>query len=266
MKRIIILGLSLILLFFLAFTLQKQLSTQPETETVPNSNQFMPEENNRLGEEQAKEDSNNQSNTTESLANEGKTDSAEVNTETDTEATTELATYNSNPDQTTQDLPMIETTLETTTIAEMAQEKNLINTDLPETVIIDENDQKYSLYRLLDRPTIINVWASWCPPCREEMPYFQEQYDLHHEDIQFIMLNATLSRPSETQEAAQEYLNEFNYTMPMYYDLGFNNQVKLETAILPYTIVIHADGSFDRYPGQMSENQLIEIIDGLLAE
>ena len=260
MKRLTILGLSLVFIFILAFTLQQQLSTSPKTESSLTSSQQIASETEQSVSEQTTADNNehsdNESETTPTLADSNKNN----------EATTELATYNSNPDQTTQELPMIETTLETTTIAEMAQEKNLINTDLPETVIIDQNGQKYSLYRLLDRPTIINVWASWCPPCREEMPYFQKQYDLHHEDIQFVMLNATLSRPSETEEAAKEYLKEFNYTMPIYYDLGFNNQVKLETAILPYTIVVHADGSFDRYPGQMSEEQLIEIIAGLLAE
>lgn len=265
MKRLTILGLSLVFIFILAFTLQQQLSTSSKTESSLTSSQQIASETEQSVSEQATADNNEQS-TIDSTDNETDSNFTVADSNENNEATTELATYNSNPDQTTQELPMIETTLETTTIAEMAQEKNLINTDLPETVIIDQNNQKYSLYRLLDRPTIINVWASWCPPCREEMPYFQKQYDLHHEDIQFVMLNATLSRPSETEEAAKEYLKEFNYTMPIYYDLGFNNQVKLETAILPYTIVVHADGSFDRYPGQMSEEQLIEIIDGLLAE
>ncbi|MGX7078322.1 TlpA family protein disulfide reductase [Globicatella sanguinis] len=265
MKRLTILGLSLVFIFILAFTLQQQLLSSPKTESSLTSSQETASETDQSVSNQAISDNNEQS-TIDATNNETDQNSTVADSNENNEATTELVTYHSNPDQTTQELPMIETTLETTTIAEMAQEKNLINTDLPETVIIDQNDQKYSLYRLLDRPTIINVWASWCPPCREEMPYFQKQYDLHHEDIQFIMLNATLSRPSETEEAAKEYLKEFNYTMPIYYDLGFNNQVKLETAILPYTIVIHADGSFDRYPGQMSEEQLIEIIDGLLAE
>lgn len=265
MKRLTILGLSLVFIFILAFTLQQQLSSSPKTDSSLTSSQEITSETDQSVSNQAISDNNEQS-TIDATNNETDQNSTVADSNENIEATTELVTYHSNPDQTTQELPMIETTLETTTIAEMAQEKNLINTDLPETVIIDQNDQKYSLYRLLDRPTIINVWASWCPPCREEMPYFQKQYDLHHEDIQFVMLNATLSRPSETEEAAKEYLKEFNYTMPIYYDLGFNNQVKLETAILPYTIVIHADGSFDRYPGQMSEEQLIEIIDGLLAE
>lgn len=265
MKRLTILGLSLVFIFILAFTLQQQLSSSPKTDSSLTSSQEIASETDQSVRDQAMADNNEQS-TIDVTDNETDKNSTVADSNENNEATTELVTYHSNPDQTTQELPMIETTLETTTIAEMAQEKNLINTDLPETVIIDQNDQKYSLYRLLDRPTIINVWASWCPPCREEMPYFQKQYDLHHEDIQFVMLNATLSRPSETEEAAKEYLKEFNYTMPIYYDLGFNNQVKLETAILPYTIVVHADGSFDRYPGQMSEEQLIEIIDGLLAE
>lgn len=265
MKRLTILGLSLVFIFILAFTLQQHLSSSPKTDSSLTSSQKITSETDQSVSNKAISENNEQS-TIDATNNETDQNSTGADSNENNEATTELVTYHSNPDQTTQELPMIETTLETTTIAEMAQEKNLINTDLPETVIIDQNDQKYSLYRLLDRPTIINVWASWCPPCREEMPYFQKQYDLHHEDIQFVMLNATLSRPSETEEAAKEYLKEFNYTMPIYYDLGFNNQVKLETAILPYTIVIHADGSFDRYPGQMSEEQLIEIIDGLLAE
>lgn len=141
---------------------------------------------------------------------------------------------------------------------------DLIQTEFPNTEVIDAEGNTVQLHSLLDKPTIINVWASWCPPCREEMPYFQAQYDQHHEDINFIMLNATGSRPTETKEEADAFLAEFDYTFPIYYDPNFSNQFQLGVTSLPSTYIIEADGKASRIIGMVPESTLETIVQTIL--
>lgn len=145
-------------------------------------------------------------------------------------------------------------------------ESALIKTDFPNTQIRDAFGNVVNLHDKLDKPTIINVWASWCPPCREEMPYFQNQYDQHKDDINFIMLNAIGSRPTETVEKANEFLQEFDYTFPVYYDINRSNQIRLQVLSLPSTYIIDANGQSQRIIGMLTEDQLAEIVDELLED
>ena len=59
---------------------------------------------------------------------------------------------------------------------------------------------------LLDKPTVVNFWAGLCPPCREEMPHFQEFYDEFEERISFVGVDVGqftgLGNPEDAQEAA----------------------------------------------------------------
>lgn len=143
--------------------------------------------------------------------------------------------------------------------------QELIVTDFPNTDLQDPFGNIVSLHSQLDKPTIINVWASWCPPCRQEMPYFQEQYDLHKDSINFIMLNATGSRPTETIEAANAYLRENDFSFPVYYDPQFNNQFQLGVNSLPSTYFIDQNGQYSRYIGMIPEATLKFIIQELLS-
>lgn len=140
----------------------------------------------------------------------------------------------------------------------------VIATDLLNTLIEDSNGDRTSFYHLLNKPTIINLWASWCPPCREEMPLFQSMYEQYGNEIDFLMINATASRESETPEAAKAFLEQLNYTFPIYYDVARNTQAKWGAHILPYTIIIEADGTTTHYPGQIAQEQLQVFIDTLL--
>lgn len=59
---------------------------------------------------------------------------------------------------------------------------------------------------------VINFWATWCGPCRVEMPELQAYYDAHADDPGFAMLAVN---GGETRELAQAYVDEFGYTFPV---------------------------------------------------
>ena len=183
-------------------------------------------------------------------------------------------------DQTTVE---VETTIVETTIAESeaneetdgsqdaeenteADQVEDVAIDFPNLEMRDAFGNIVQLHDLIDKPAIINFWASWCPPCIEEMPYFQSQYDQHKDEIDFIMLNATGSRPTETIEAANQFLREQNLQLPVYFDPDLKSQIQLGIVTLPTTYVINRRGESERIVGMLTDSQLNEIVETLLAE
>ncbi|MDN5334387.1 MAG: hypothetical protein PWP59_1649, partial [Sphaerochaeta sp.] len=63
------------------------------------------------------------------------------------------------------------------------------------------------------KPAIINYFASWCPPCKQELPHFQAAYDKYGDEISFIFLNA-MDGQRETLETLTKFMEEFPFTGP----------------------------------------------------
>lgn len=127
----------------------------------------------------------------------------------------------------------------------------------PQIQFIDDSGQTVTFADLPDRPTIINLWATWCPPCREEMPVFQQAFNQYGEQVNFVLIQATDSRPGETPEAATQFLREAGLDLPIYHDLNQNVQQTLGVRLLPMTLLYTRDRQLVRiHPGQMTTEQL----------
>lgn len=81
----------------------------------------------------------------------------------------------------------------------------------------DIDGNQVNLSDFYGKPTVLNVWASWCPPCKGEMPYFDDMYKEYGNDVNFIMLNAT-DGVQETENKAREFLQSVDYEFPVYFD------------------------------------------------
>lgn len=136
---------------------------------------------------------------------------------------------------------------------------------MPETSIYTDTGEPVELQSLLGQPIIINFWATWCPPCIEEMPDFQEAYEEYGDEVHFVMLNATESRPGETIQVAQDFLEEQNLELPVYYDQNYANQIVFGTSTLPSTLFINSDGEVTYgHRGQITYDQLAFMITDVL--
>lgn len=63
------------------------------------------------------------------------------------------------------------------------------------------NGPDVTLSSLTGRPTLVNLWASWCAPCREEMPLLQQAFAEHGQDIRFLGV-ATRDEPAVAADFA----------------------------------------------------------------
>ena len=138
----------------------------------------------------------------------------------------------------------------------------------PDTKLLDELGNTIALSSKFGKPTIINIWASWCPPCREEMPYFLEAYRQYGDKVNFVMINATGSHPDETAEKAQAYLKEAGLTdLPIYYDDQRQNQIAFNAVSLPTTYILNAKGEIiKRGQGSVPREELFKVLEQMVAE
>ncbi len=113
------------------------------------------------------------------------------------------------------------------------------------------------------KPAVINYFASWCPPCKQELPHFQKAYDTYKDQISFIFLDA-LDGQRETLETVKAFIRDFPFTGPVYYDEGLIAYI-FQTTSLPTTVFINADGTLaNGYLGYVSESVLQQNLDMLL--
>lgn len=127
---------------------------------------------------------------------------------------------------------------------------------------IDGNPHKLSDFR--GKPVLLNFWASWCGPCRSEMPEFQNFYEKYGQDVHFVIVNLT-DGAQETVETASAYIAEGGYTFPVYYDSDIEAAYTYGVSAVPVSYFIDAEGNFVTWAqGALSADMLQQGMDILL--
>ena len=112
----------------------------------------------------------------------------------------------------------------------------------PDFTVYDSEGNEITLSALMDgKPTVLNFWASWCGPCRSEMPHIQDAYERLGGEVSFVMINMTDGQ-RETQESAEEYMAESGWTFPIYFDSDYDAAMTYGAYSLPQTYFIDAEG------------------------
>lgn len=111
----------------------------------------------------------------------------------------------------------------------------------PDFTVYDLEGNEVHLSDFFGKPIIVNFWASWCGPCKMEMPDFDAAYQTYKDDITFLMVNMT-DGSRETVDVASEFIANSGYTFPVYYDTQYSAAITYSVASLPTSYFINAQG------------------------
>ena len=85
---------------------------------------------------------------------------------------------------------------------------------------------------------LVNFWASWCPPCRAEMPNLQAYYDIHQNDgFELLMINS-----QESEATARSFIEASGFTFPVGLDPAGIITNSFGVTGLPVSIVFDREG------------------------
>lgn len=124
----------------------------------------------------------------------------------------------------------------------LADEKTEIGIEMgniaPDFEITTLEGEKVKLSDYRGKPVMLNFWATWCPPCRQEMPDMEQL----HQENEIVVLGINLLDTEINENSVQKFVDQFGLT----FDIGLDGDgaVALEYRInpIPTTFMIDADG------------------------
>ncbi len=132
--------------------------------------------------------------------------------------------------------------------------------------VYDIDGTPVSLSEFYGRPILINFWATWCPPCKAELPDFDRVYSDYGADVVFMMVNMT-DGSRDTVESASAFVEDNGYSFPVYFDSDLDAAYTYGASSIPMTVLIGADANIvGAQVGVLTEEQLRIILDTELAK
>lgn len=121
---------------------------------------------------------------------------------------------------------------------------------------------KLILTDLRGKKVILNFWATWCPPCREEMPEMQKFYNDTKSDVEIVAVNLTNSE--KNKEDVKEYIDKYGYTYPIPLDGKGKVRNTYQVIAVPTTYFIDEEGKIIKiHPGPMNYELMEEAIEAM---
>lgn len=129
--------------------------------------------------------------------------------------------------------------------------------EFPNITVFDKDGNEVNLTDFRGKPVVLNFWASWCGPCKKEMPDFDELYKEVGDEVYFVMVNMADGK-RETVESGAAYVESMGYSFPVYYDTAQNAAYTLGISSIPMTIFLDAKGHGVTYAvGALSKSSVM---------
>lgn len=136
----------------------------------------------------------------------------------------------------------------------------------PNFTAYDDAGNPVSLKDMRGKPVIVNFFASWCGPCKMEMPYFDEFYHQYGDQVTFMMVNLC-AFGNDTKENGKKMVEAGGWTFPVYFDSDGDAAMKYAIRSMPTTVFVSPDGELmGRHTGVIPRESLEKTIQAMIAE
>ena len=140
---------------------------------------------------------------------------------------------------------------------------------------MDQYGNTHTLSDYRGKVVFINFWATWCPPCNEELPDIEElyqEYNLNSDEVVFLGIVNPISdnypnNSDVSKEEIIEFLDDKGYTFPVLFDETGDILSTYQISAFPTTFIIDKEGNVVGYvPGMMTRDIMENVIqEGLSA-
>lgn len=135
----------------------------------------------------------------------------------------------------------------------------------PDFALSDLNGVRHQLSMYRGKVVFLNIWATWCPPCREEMPSMQRLWE-RFRGKDFVML--AVSEDAGGATVVERFAREIGLTFPILLDADGGLPEHYSVTGFPETFIIDRSGKIIRHvvgPAEWDSPEAIEFLAGVLA-
>ncbi|CEA02154.1 Sporulation thiol-disulfide oxidoreductase A precursor [Metalysinibacillus saudimassiliensis] len=134
----------------------------------------------------------------------------------------------------------------------------------PDFTLTTMDGKEVTLSDYKGKKVILNFWASWCPPCKAEMPHMQKYYDKKAEEQNFEILAVNLTSEEKSNRLIEKFLQSYGITFPVPLDEKGNIALKYQVITIPSTFILNTDGQIEHsIIGPMNEDLLETYVEGI---
>ena len=146
---------------------------------------------------------------------------------------------------------------ELTETDEVGLNKNQIAPNFQLTTL---DGQEVSLTDYRGQRVMLNFWATWCPPCRAEMPDMEQLY----QDTAIEILAVNLTQTEESEKQVREFVNEYELTFPILMDMDIDVAMLYQIQAIPTSIFLDAERTiqFIAYSA-LTYDQMTEVLEDI---
>lgn len=141
-------------------------------------------------------------------------------------------------------------------VAFMAHGNPLSTPPAGQLTTMSEHDFEGVLVGLRGKPVIVNIWASWCSPCRTETPLLERTWKAHRQDVAIIGVAS-----KDVSSSSEAFMREFGVTYPNVFDVSGDIRAQMGLRGFPTTYVFDADGTLrTTIVGGLTEQRLAAVL------